>query len=57
MRIKGETTLTSKGQMTVPKRIQERLGLRAGDQLKVEIEDTDTVRFTPLRLNQKGGAT
>lgn len=33
------TTLTSKGQMTLPKEIREKLGLKAGDQLEVTIED------------------
>jgi antitoxin PrlF len=32
------TTLTSKGQMTLPKTVRERLGLRSGDRLDVAIE-------------------
>jgi AbrB family looped-hinge helix DNA binding protein len=35
--------LTSKGQITVPKRVRERLGLRAGDELEF-VEDGDTIQ-------------
>jgi antitoxin PrlF len=32
-------TLTSKGQMTLPKSVRERLGLKAGDKLEVAVAD------------------
>lgn len=32
-------TLTSKGQMTLPKSVRERFGLRAGDRLEVAVDD------------------
>jgi antitoxin PrlF len=32
------TTLTSKGQMTLPKTVREHLGLTAGDKLDVSVE-------------------
>jgi antitoxin PrlF len=32
-------TLTSKGQMTLPKPVRERFGLRSGDRLEVAIDD------------------
>ncbi|MGA7354607.1 MAG: AbrB/MazE/SpoVT family DNA-binding domain-containing protein [Candidatus Cybelea sp.] len=32
-------TLTSKGQMTLPKLVRERLGLKAGDKLEVAVAD------------------
>ena len=33
------STLTAKGQVTVPKEVREALGLRQGDQLSWELED------------------
>ncbi len=37
------TTLTSKGQMTLPTAVRTQLGLEAGDQLMVSIVDADTI--------------
>ena len=37
-------TLTSKGQLTVPKSVRERLGLRSGDRVLFEFEG-DSVRL------------
>jgi len=34
-----KTRITSKGQVTVPKNVRERLGLRAGDELEFTEED------------------
>ncbi|MBS3968009.1 MAG: AbrB/MazE/SpoVT family DNA-binding domain-containing protein [Truepera sp.] len=34
-----KTTLTSKGQLTLPKVVREALGLRAGDELVVRLEE------------------
>jgi antitoxin PrlF len=33
------TTITTKGQMTLPKEIRDALGLKAGDQLDVSIQE------------------
>ncbi|HEY0781252.1 MAG TPA: AbrB/MazE/SpoVT family DNA-binding domain-containing protein [Thermoanaerobaculia bacterium] len=33
------STLTSKGQITIPKAVRERLGLKAGDRLEVLLDD------------------
>ena len=38
-----QTILTSKGQMTLPKAARLRLGLEAGDQLLVTVQDSDTI--------------
>lgn len=39
-----KATLTSKGQLTVPKLVRERLGLKSGDLLVFEVEE-DSVRL------------
>lgn len=38
-----QTTLTSKGQMTLPSVVRARLGLEAGDHLMVTVQDDDTI--------------
>ena len=40
----SRTTLTSKGQLTVPKDVRERLGLKSGDRVVFEFEG-DSVRL------------
>jgi len=37
------TTLTSKGQMTLPSAVRTQLGLEAGDQLSVTVLDEETI--------------
>ena len=37
------TTLTSKGQMTLPAAVRSQLGLEAGDQLSVTVLDGETI--------------
>ena len=37
------TTLTSKGQMTLPSAIRAQLGLEAGDQFNVTVLDAETI--------------
>lgn len=44
-------TLTSKGQLTLPKRVRERLGLHRGDRIEFLIEEDGTVRLRPLALS------
>ena len=41
-----QTTLTSKGQMTLPSALRARMGLMAGDQLLVTLQDADTIVLT-----------
>ncbi len=40
------TTLTSKGQMTLPSAMRSRMGLAAGDQLLVTMQDANTIVLT-----------
>ena len=42
-------TLTSKGQITVPKQIRERLNIRPGDRVHFFVEDDGTVTFMPAK--------
>jgi len=41
-------TITSKGQVTIPKNIREKLRLRSGDRLDFQIEKDGTARIQPL---------
>ncbi len=41
-------TLTSKGQLTIPKKVREALGLRPGDQVEFEVAEGEA-RLRPLR--------
>jgi len=51
------STLTSKGQVTVPKEIRDRLGLRPGHQLSFEIEPDGrlVVRVKTVELSSLAG--
>ena len=42
-------TMTSKGQITVPKEIRERLGLEQGDELRFDLLPNGEVRISPPR--------
>ena len=44
-----EATLTSKGQLTVPKPIRDRLRLHAGDRLEFLLRDDGHVEMVPKR--------
>jgi AbrB family looped-hinge helix DNA binding protein len=42
------STVTSKGQVTIPKRIREQLRLKTGDKVDFRIEDDGTIRVYPV---------
>jgi AbrB family looped-hinge helix DNA binding protein len=42
-------TVSSKGQLVLPKQIRERLKLRAGDRVDLQIEDDEKIVLRPLR--------
>ena len=46
--MKKQAKITSKGQITVPREIRRRLGVRAGDKLEFE-DNGDGVRVTAVR--------
>lgn len=48
-----KATLTSKGQLTIPKEVRERLGLRVGDRLVFELEE-DSVHLKVDRRRTLG---
>ena len=41
--------ITSKGQITVPKKIRELMAVESGDQLAFEVDSEGAVRITPIR--------
>lgn len=46
--MKKQAKITSKGQITIPREVRRRLGVRAGDRLQFE-EDGNGVRVTAVR--------
>lgn len=47
------TTITSKGQITLPKSIRDKLKLRAGDRLDFVVDPDGTVRIVPVTSSVK----
>ena len=43
-----QATITSKGQVTVPKPIRDRLHLKAGDKVEFMLEKDGNLRVTPV---------
>ena len=42
------STITSKGRITIPKKIREQLHLRTGDKLDFRVEDDGSLRAYPI---------
>lgn len=47
MSVSEDATVTSKGQVTIPKRIREALGLDSGTRVEFVLEDDGSVRVRP----------
>ena len=47
MSVSDNATITSKGQVTIPKRIRDELGLTAGTEIEFIIEEDETIRVQP----------
>lgn len=43
-------TITSKGQITIPKKIRDRLGLHAGDAVSFVLDEAGRVTMQPVSL-------
>ena len=52
------STVTSKGQITIPKKIRERLSIRTGDKVDFSIERDGTIKMHPIgkRVSEVFGA-
>jgi AbrB family looped-hinge helix DNA binding protein len=47
----AESTLTSKGQITIPKRVREALGLETGDRMSFRVREDGVVEMVPETLD------
>ena len=47
MAVSDDGTVTSKGQVTIPKRIRDKLGLDAGTEVKFILEEDGTLQIQP----------
>jgi AbrB family looped-hinge helix DNA binding protein len=47
MSLSDNATITSKGQVTIPKRIRDELGLTAGMEIEFIVEEDGTIRVQP----------
>src|ERR1700730_15068774 len=45
------STVTSKGQITIPKEVRERLGLRTGDRVSFDLREDGVVEMEPENLD------
>lgn len=49
MSVSDDATITSKGQVTIPKRIRDELGRTAGTEIEFIIEGDGTIRVQPKK--------
>jgi len=49
MAISEDATVMSKGQVTIPKRIRDKLGIDAGTEVEFVLEDDGTIRVRPKK--------
>lgn len=47
------STLTSKGQLTVPKEVRERLKLKTGDKVQFTINKDGKIELSPIKVRLK----
>ena len=47
------STLTSKGQLTVPKEVRERLKLKTGDKIQFTINKDGKIELSPVKVRLK----
>ena len=45
--------ITSKGQITIPKKVRELMAVESGDHLAFEVDEEGAVRVTPVRAKVK----
>ena len=45
------TTLTSKGQLTLPKSVRDQLNLSAGDRLEVHVDEAGMIVLRPVTID------
>jgi antitoxin PrlF len=44
----ARATITSKGQITIPKEVRDRLGLKPGDRVEIYVEPERTIKLEEL---------
>jgi antitoxin PrlF len=49
----SEATITSKGQLTLPKDIRDQAGLKAGDKVDLRMESNGKISISPMTLKAK----
>ena len=47
----AQATMTSKGQMTIPKEVRDKLNLRPGDRVDIQVQGDGTARMVPKTVS------